>query len=130
MGNHDVPLNDITGPLTDRQRDVLKRVAVGEEHASIAADHKVGRAAISQDMRRVVIKMGAFNTNHALALYAREQTLRAVAAEILGGLVREPVGEAEEHVNNVLRDIAAGFTAQADALLPENVQAAAENPAA
>lgn len=124
MRTYDVPLNDITGPLTDRQKDVLARVALGEEHASIAADYGVGRAAISQDVRRVVIKMRALNTNHALALHAREVTLRAVAEEILGGLVREPVGEAEEHVNNVLRDIAAGLTAQADALLPERVQAA------
>ena len=130
MGNHDVPLNDITGPLTDRQHDVLNRVAVGEEHASIAADHKVGRAAISQDMRRVVIKMRALNTNHALALHSREQTLRTVSEEILGSLVREPAGEAEEHLNNVLRDLAAGFAAQADAILPVNVQAAAESAAA
>jgi DNA-binding CsgD family transcriptional regulator len=130
MGNHDVPLNDITGPLTDRQHDVLKRVAIGEEHASIAADHKVGRAAISQDMRRVVIKMGALNTNHALALHAQGETLRRVAEETLGLLVREPSGETEEHLNNVLRDLSASFTAQADALLPVNVQAAADSAAA
>lgn len=129
MGMNDVPLNDITGPLTDRQKSVLARVALGEEHASIAADFKVGRAAISQDVRRIVIKMRALNTNHVLALYAREMTLRAAAAEVLGGLVREPADETEEHLNRVLKDIAAGFTAQADALLPENVQAA-DTPAA
>lgn len=82
MGSNDVPLNDITGPLTDRQHEVLSRIALGEDHASIATRFKVGRAAISQDVRRIVIKTESRSTAHAVATYSEEATLRRLASEL------------------------------------------------
>ena len=93
MENHDVPLNDISGPLTDRQIDVMNRISAGEEHASIARDYSVGRTTISQEPRRVVIKLGARNTFHAVAMLERARTLRAVADRLDAALTGADIDE-------------------------------------
>jgi DNA-binding NarL/FixJ family response regulator len=101
------PLTHTTGPLTDRQHDVIRSVIKGEQHVTIAARYGFVRVTIAQEARRIVAKLGAPNMTAAVAQYTRAQTLKEVAdrldAATTGALIDE---------------LTADIRAEADRLVP------------
>ena len=53
---------------------VLSRLVDGDAPKEIAEQRHVGRGAISQNVRRIRVKMGARTTYQAVAMYAVEQS--------------------------------------------------------
>lgn len=72
-----------TGPLNDRQHDIVQRVMSGMYHIEIAGELHVTKTCVSENMSIVVMKMGARNSAEAVAMYAKYEALCEVA-EMLG----------------------------------------------
>ena len=121
--------NQKTGPLTERQRQILLALTLGEMHAQIArriseenervGGHPISRTTVSQDVRYATLKMGAKTSREAVAKYATAAAYDRAAKMLLGGRVPVPVDEAEVHVNHVLEGMAAELSKRAAALIPK-----------
>lgn len=113
-----MPKIDASGPLTDRQRMILRYVALGNTHKYIAEVMHLSRVTISEEMRRVVSKLGVANSAEACALHGQYVALTDHAAQLRKDVLPEPLGEAEEHVNHVLEAYARALDAAAAEMLP------------
>lgn len=111
-------LKDVTGPLTERQRTILKLASEGLSYKLIAPKLGVSRVIIATEMQRVMRKLGVPNSSAACALYGQWRDMVATAAELRAGRIVNPFGEAEEHMNGVLSDYAERIENRAARLIP------------
>lgn len=107
-----------SGPLTDRQLQILTRVAEGLTHDEIASQLDIAPGMVAQDMGVARVKTGVHNTAELVALYSRSRAYTAAAEFLRSSVILEPVDEAEVHVNHVLEGFAAQFDQMAKGLLP------------
>lgn len=108
-----------TGPLTPRQTDIIELLAGGKRQKEAAAVMGVARSYISSELSIVTAKLSAGTGAEAVALYTRAKVWREVAARLRGGVIPQPLGNAEEHVNHVLEGIAAEYERAAQATVPQ-----------
>lgn len=108
-----------TGPLTLRQVSILRRLGRGESHAAIGVALGLHAGSVSQDVAVARTKLGVKNSAEAIALVARHDAYLQAAHVLLGAVLRNPDGEAEEHVNHVIRGIARSLELAAEGMLPQ-----------
>lgn len=108
-----------TGPLTERQRQILEDTIEGLTQKEIARKRSVSLTVVGQDGMYAVRKFGARKITGAVAIYARYQAYHAAADKLEGARISSPLGEAEEHVNHVLLGLAAELRKTGDRLLPQ-----------
>lgn len=109
---------DSSGPLTDREFLVLKRVAEGETHGDIAESLELSRGYISEQMSSAVSKVGCHNSHQACSAFGRYTAYHAVAILVDRHKIKEPIDSIEDHVNHVLDGLAAELRATAARLIP------------
>ena len=110
---------DRTGPLSERQIQILQLVAEGRTHAQIAEKLKSTRAIVSQIITGSIHpKMDVRKTTEAVARLSRAEGLNLAAQKLREAKVRRPDGEAEEHVNHVLDALAHELESLARRQLP------------
>lgn len=66
----------VTGPLTDRQIEILNLVAKGWKYAQIARFLCLSKAAVSRNVSGAVAKLGAANIAQAMYLWGRHGAQR------------------------------------------------------
>lgn len=108
-----------TGPLTERQRQILEDTIEGLTQREIACKRGVSLTVVGQDGMYTVRKFGARKVTGAVAIYSRYQAYHAAADKLEKGRVPTPVGPGEEHTNHVLTVLAAELRKMADRLLPQ-----------
>lgn len=108
-----------TGPLTPRQKYILSRVARGHQHAEIGEELSLSRTAVAEDMRVVVAKLKVKNSAEAVMVYGRHIAYKGAARLLREGLIANPNGDVEEHVNHVLEDLAQELWTRAYQTIPE-----------
>lgn len=101
--NEDMGRRKTTGPLSPTQHRIMHLLVQGHEHAEIAKAVHLSRTMVSEHVRSVVAKMGVTNSAAAVGRYAKWQILGELIWETERMLVGDPVGEAEEHADDVLR---------------------------
>jgi len=110
---------DTTGPLSDRQRLILKGICNGRTHAQIADALGVSKSFVSNMLISSILpKLNVRRTYEACALYGRSQGFLDAADRVETLRVPRPVDEAEEHMNYVLEEVAQTFRNRAAELLP------------
>lgn len=108
-----------TGPLTPRQKYILSRVAQGHQHAEIGEELSLSRTAVAEDMRVVVAKLKVKNSAEAVMVYGRHIAYKGAARLLQEGLIANPNGDVEEHINHVLEDLAQELRTRAYQTIPE-----------
>lgn len=108
----------ITGPLNQRQIDVLDRIAQGMTHQEAADDLGVSRVCVSDNMGVAVAKMGAENSWGAVARWMRRQAFLDAADMIARFQVKEPSDDTEHHVNHVMGSLIGMLRDRAQRLTP------------
>lgn len=101
--NDDMGRRKTTGPLSPTQHRIMALLVQGKEHAEIAKEVCLSRTMVSEHVRSVVAKMGVSNSAAAVGRYARWEILGELIRDAEKGMVSEPVGEAEEHADDVVR---------------------------
>ncbi len=110
--------NRTKGPLTERQMTILSRLADGERQREIAETLGCAPSYVSAEICLAVNKLGARTAQAAVARHSSYLAYAECAQVLLNNLVRDPIDEAEEHVNHVLRDIAAELHGAATRMMP------------
>lgn len=107
-----------SGPLTDRQLQILSLVAQGATYDEISEDLAIAPGMVAQDMGVARVKAGVANTAELVALYSHSRAHTAAATLMRSVLFPEPTGAFEVHVNHVLEGLAAQFDQMAKEILP------------
>lgn len=107
-----------TGPLSDKQRDILARIVAGETQRQIAVSLGCSGSYVSQERYLAVRKMGMRTTAAAAARYRSYLTYLEAADMLEGGMIPVPLVDADVHVNHVLEGIARLVRERAERLLP------------
>lgn len=108
-----------TGPLTERQRQILEDTIEGLTQKEIARKRGVSLTVVGQDGMYTVRKFGARKVTGAVAIYSRHQAYHAAADKLESGRLEHPMLPEEVHVNHVLTVLAAELRKTADRLLPQ-----------
>jgi DNA-binding CsgD family transcriptional regulator len=109
----------MTGPLSDRQRDILHRLVAGETQREIASAYGLSESYVSQERCLAVRKLGSRTTAAAVARYRSYLAYREAADMIEGGRIPVPLVESDAHVNHVLEGVAKAVRERAERLLPQ-----------
>lgn len=110
---------DKTGPLSPVQMDILAGIAGGRTHAQVGEALGMGRVQVSTILNKSILpKMGCRRSQEAIARYSHYKALIEVAELLRKSLLKNPLGEAEEHVNHVIEGFAREFQGMAQRLLP------------
>jgi DNA-binding CsgD family transcriptional regulator len=72
---HDVPQPDLLGPLSTRQVEVLRLVAIGASAPEIADELCISEATVRTHVKNILERLGAKNRAHAVALAMRDGLL-------------------------------------------------------
>jgi DNA-binding CsgD family transcriptional regulator len=72
---HDAPQPDLLGPLSTRQVEVLRLVAVGASAPEIADELCISDATVRTHVKNILERLGAKNRAHAVALALRDGLL-------------------------------------------------------
>lgn len=112
---------DRTGPLSAQQLEILGHAMRGLTHEQIGQTvvpnkHK---AHVSQILMSTTAKMGCRKVTEAIYRYATHLAYLEAAAMIEADCVKQPLGDAEEHVNYVLEELADILRSRAATLLPQ-----------
>ncbi|EOD68100.1 helix-turn-helix domain-containing protein, partial [Amycolatopsis vancoresmycina] len=75
------PARDVTDPLTDRERDVLERVALGRTNRQVGEELYISEKTVSVHLSRVMAKLGASRRAEAVAIAYDRGLLTAPTAE-------------------------------------------------
>ena len=75
------PVRAITDPLTDRERDVLERVALGRTNRQVGEELYISEKTVSVHLSRVMAKLGASRRAEAVAIAYDRGLLTAPTAE-------------------------------------------------
>ncbi|WP_285483334.1 helix-turn-helix transcriptional regulator [Amycolatopsis sp. NBRC 101858] len=75
------PVRTITDPLTDRERDVLERVALGRTNRQVGEELYISEKTVSVHLSRVMAKLGASRRAEAVAIAYDRGLLTAPTAE-------------------------------------------------
>lgn len=109
----------VTGPLNQRQKDVLDHVSRGMTHQQTANALGVTRVCVSENMCVAVAKMGVENSWEAVGRWTRRRAFLD-AAEMMGrAKIHRPNGDVEEHVNHVIDGLVQLLRDRAERLLPQ-----------
>lgn len=109
----------LTGPLTERQTDILNYMAKGHRYQKIGTLMGLSVHQVKLEAHALIKKMGAQTAAHALATYATAQAYSNAAAQVRSGKIWAPGGEVDEHVNYVLDGIADLFKGWSDQRMPK-----------
>ena len=108
-----------TGPLTNRQREILEALVAGKTQKELAAQLEFSETYISNEVTIAVAKMQSRTTAAAVARYRCYKTYLNVSALLLErGIVPVPMDAAEAHCNHVIEDMAKLMRQRAERLLP------------
>ena len=107
-----------TGPLTDAERDVLGRLATGQSRDDIASDRFSSKTMVTMYLSAARDKMGAASGLEAVARFAKAQLLEELIKEERASLIKNPLDETEEHVNNITQDTIRRYQNRIKELLP------------
>lgn len=121
------------GPLTERQIQILDGLVSGQTQKHIATTLKapvpadgtpapaygVNVGVVRQEVATIKTKMGADTTAEAVARYATAMACRNAAAHILSHRILSPLDATEDHVNQVLKDLAESFQDWSAQRLPQ-----------
>ena len=72
---------DVTDPLTDRERDVLERVALGRTNRQVGEELYISEKTVSVHLSRVMAKLGASRRAEAVAIAYDRGLLTAPAPD-------------------------------------------------
>ncbi|WP_410668998.1 helix-turn-helix transcriptional regulator [Amycolatopsis sp. cmx-4-68] len=75
------PARTVTDPLTDRERDVLERVALGRTNRQVGEELYISEKTVSVHLSRVMAKLGASRRAEAVAIAYDRGLLTAPTAE-------------------------------------------------
>ncbi|SEF34228.1 Predicted ATPase [Amycolatopsis pretoriensis] len=75
------PVRAVTDPLTDRERDVLERVALGRTNRQVGEELYISEKTVSVHLSRVMAKLGASRRAEAVAIAYDRGLLTAPTAE-------------------------------------------------
>ena len=98
--------------LTARDLEVVAMTAKGMERLEIAESLDVSLSGINRHLTKALRLTGAKNGTHLVALLIGDGRLPLAGVRIRAerivheAMVNEPSGETEEHMNNVLLDVA------------------------
>ncbi|MER6671495.1 LuxR C-terminal-related transcriptional regulator, partial [Amycolatopsis japonica] len=67
-GEAAAPRRDVVDPLTDRERDVLERVALGRTNRQVGEELYISEKTVSVHLSRVMAKLGASRRAEAVAI--------------------------------------------------------------
>lgn len=109
----------LTGPLTDIQHNVIRLVSQGLSHQEVADSLSISRTMVGNHMFAITRKMKAVNSAQAIARYAMHLAYADAARSLRLDRVPNPVGEVEEHVNEVLESEAELLALTGSKLLPK-----------
>lgn len=108
-----------TGPLTERQRQILEDTIEGLTQKEIARKRGVSLTVVGQDGMYTVRKFGARKITGAVAIYSRYQAYHEAADKLEAGRINPALTPDEVHVNHVMDVLAAALRVTADRLLPQ-----------
>lgn len=108
-----------TGPLTDQQADILRRLARGDRQADISKFYGLSVGWVSVQTSIAAVKMGVRTTNAAVARYVTYTAHMSAAKAVSDALNLNATGEVDKHVNHVLAGIAQLLQERAGRLLPK-----------
>jgi len=110
---------DRTGALSDRQKDVLGKVAQGWTHAQIGRELGLNKRSVTNMVTRSIIpKLGVYRTVQAVVMHAQAEAFREAASTVEDGLILGPVGDAELHINDCMMRLIRQLRHRADEILP------------
>lgn len=72
---HPAPQSDLRGPLSTRQVEVLRMVAMGASAPEIADELSISEATVRTHVKNILERLGAKNRAHAVALAIRDGLL-------------------------------------------------------
>ena len=75
------PVRTVADPLTDRERDVLERVALGRTNRQVGEELYISEKTVSVHLSRVMAKLGASRRAEAVAIAYDRGLLTAPTAE-------------------------------------------------
>ena len=104
--------------LSVTQVKYLRLFSAGQRQSEIAAAHGVTPASVNGSLLSASYKLKVHTVTQAAAVWARYEALISCAKVLESGVIAEPAGEAEDHLNRVLSDYAAEFRALARRLVP------------
>jgi len=108
------------GPLTVRQMTVLEGLADGLRHAEISREYGLHLSIVREEARRITFKLKCDTSAQAVGVYATVEAYRKAAKLLRAqGIIRQPLGETEEHTNHVVEGLAAMLEQRAEKLLPK-----------
>lgn len=109
---------ETTGPLSERQRLIIKRLAEGKTHQQIGSEIGISRAYVGRIVSNSLTpKMGACRPTAAIAQYGRSEGLKQAAEELLKWKPRGG-NEVDDHVSYVLEILAVKLRRSANDLVP------------
>lgn len=116
------------GQLTDRQKEILARVADGQTHDQIArvlttaqtepTDRPVTRAVVSMDLKNVRRKMRTATSAQAAARWSEYMTYERAASMLLTHLHGPSEDDIHAYIDHVLRNVALDLRTKGLGLLP------------
>lgn len=109
------------GPLTERQTAIIGHVRVGLRYRKVAEQVGISEVLVRREAVAITRKLRATTFQQAICLYATAQAYLQVA-DVLDGTGRahpEQDGAAEDHVDRVLKMLAAIYRDRAARLLPQ-----------
>jgi hypothetical protein len=95
------------GELNAIQRQIVKGLSDGKQHAQIAKELGWNRVTIAENAAAAVFKTGCVNTNELMFVYGQRRAFTWFAGWLDSQLIKQPLGDAETHFNECIRDMAA-----------------------
>lgn len=107
-----------TGPLNERQRQILPMLAKGLSHMVIAGRLGISRTCVSENAAVIFNKMQCKNTAEVCYQYGRAQGLREAAEINDTYLIPNPIDDIERQTNEGTRAVSRILRQRADGILP------------